>query len=528
MSSIDVTGWARLARLSLRTSRVRLLAWPAVIGFLVWVSADAVNSLYGDDPQARAAYQATASGAATRVFNGRGYALDTVGGITAYELGFYSLLVFPVVALHLAIHLTRTQETAGRFDLLTANQLGRTAPLVSAVVVLTLVIGLATGLTYVGLVVAGFDSGAVWYSGGLLLLLLSMAAVGLVVGEVATDGQGAHGWGLAVIGVLFLVRAIVDGFEADLTWLSPLGWFAEIRPFGEPQIWPLVGYALLAALLVGVAAVVNVRRDLGSGLIAPRRGPATAPPRLGTPAGLAVRLLRVTWLGWTFAAATWAFLVGAIAREMRDMIEGSPEMAAMLGAEGAEPEDLMISVGGFFVALLALGFVAHAMVRMAGEETSGRLGVVLSGRRSRASWWLGVSSTVLTLAVMLQLLGGLGLGLGLWVGTGDAGSVWKGVTLVAAFVTALLLAAALCLLLASVAARLAAVGWAIFALVMTIDFLGETLDLPDWAMELSPFQQVGRPPVEDVETMAVVVMGALAAVLLAASVLLFGRRDLAR
>jgi ABC-2 type transport system permease protein len=523
---IDTTGWIRLARLNLQTSRKRLLAWPLVTAFLIWVTAGSLPAVYST-PQAREAYQAAAGGStATRVINGRGYGLDTIGGITAYELGFYTLLVFPVVAMHLAIHLTRSQESSGRFDLLTASRLGRTAPLVSAIVVLTGVLGLTALLSYAGLLAADLGEGAAWYAAGLLVQLLAMAALGILVAQIASDGQGAHGLGLLVLGVLFLVRAIVDGVNGSATWLSPLGWFAEIRPFGEPRLWPIVAYAGLTLVLVSVAALVNVRRDLGSGLISPRPGSAVAPAGYGTPVGLSVRLLRGMWLSWTLGSLVWAVLIGALAREMRQLIEDNPQMAQVLDAQGVDPEDLMVSVGAFFIALLALGFAVHALMRLAAEETNGRLGVVLSQPLSRARWWLGSSGTVLAAATAMLLVCGLGLGVGLWVGTGEVVSVWTGLWLGAAFVTAVLLGAAVTLLLAAISPRLAGAGWAVFALVMTIDFLGPALDLPGWVLDLSPFQHVGRPPIEDVQLGGVLVMGALAAALVAASAWWFRRRDL--
>lgn len=526
MSAADVTGWPALARLTLRTSRRRLLAWPLLTGFLVWVTADQIPNLY-DTAEARAAYQSTAGeSAATRVFNGRGYGLDTVGGITAYELGFYTLVVFPVVALHLAIHLTRTQEASGRFDLLAAARLGRTAPLASAMAVLTGVLGLTALLSLLGLLASGLGDGSWWYAAALLLQLLAMAALGLLVAQVASDGQQAHGVGLTVLGILFLVRAVVDGTGSGPTWLSPLGWFAEVRPFGSPQLWPLLAYAALTVLLLGAAVALNVRRDLGGGLLEPRPGPATGSSQLGTPVGLTTRLLRGVWLGWAVGAAVWAFLLGAIAREMRELFEGNPDMQAMLGASGADPEDLMISTGGFFIGLLALGFVVQAVVRLAGEESEGRLGVLLSTRLSRTEWWLGAGLTALAGGVAVQLLAAVALGVGIWVGTGEASGMGTGIQVGLAFVSALLACGALCLLLAAASARLAAVGWAVFGLVMTLDLLGATLDLPEWVVDVSPFHLIGRPPLDPVSTTSVLLVGLVAAVMVAASLVLFRRRDL--
>ena len=241
-----------------------------------------------------------------------------------------------------------------------------------------------------------------------------------------------------------------------------------------------------------------------------------------------MRLSRGAWLGWTAATVVWGFLIGVIAREMRELVESNPEMSTMLGAQGADPEDLMISVGGFFVALLALGAVVQLVVRLAGEESTGRLGLVLASPVGRARWWLGASLTVLAAGAVLLALSAVALGLGIWVGTGEASGVVTGIEVAMSFLTAVLVCAALCLVLAAVSPRLAGAGWAVFALVMTIDLLGATLKLPQRVIDSSPFALVGRPPIEPVSTTAVVGMGLVALALLAASTGLFTRRDLAR
>lgn len=188
----------------------------------------------------------------------------------------------------------------------------------------------------------------------------------------------------------------------------------------------------------------------------------------------------------------------------------------------------MVATGGFLMALLALGFVVQAVGRLAAEESSGRLGVVLASRVSRVEWWVGAGATVLVGGVATLLLSGLALGLGVWAGTGEADAVLTGLGIGFAFVSPLLLLGALCLLLTGLSSRLAGACWALFALVLTIDFLGETLGLPGWFLELSPYQQVDRPPIDPAPVVPLVVMGLLAALVGAASVLLFRRRDLAR
>ena len=116
--SRPLAGLGGMTVLGLRTSW-RGPALVAVICIaLVVAIAVGVEGLYPARAQ-RVEYAATAgaSGIST-AFNGRGYALDTLGGITGVEVGFMGQLLFPILGVVTAIGLTRRQEEAGRTELL--------------------------------------------------------------------------------------------------------------------------------------------------------------------------------------------------------------------------------------------------------------------------------------------------------------------------------------------------------------------------------------------------------------------------
>ena len=122
--SRPLAGLGRMTVLGLRTSW-RGPALVAVICIaLVTAIAVGVEGLYPTRAQ-RVEYAATAgaSGIST-AFNGRGYALDTLGGITGVEVGFMGQILFPILGVVTAIGLTRRQEEAGR----TEPPSGRTWP----------------------------------------------------------------------------------------------------------------------------------------------------------------------------------------------------------------------------------------------------------------------------------------------------------------------------------------------------------------------------------------------------------------
>ena len=235
-----MTGLGRMTWLALRTGWPGLLATVALVVGLVTVTAGSIGALYPARAD-RLTYASTVGGSpATQAFNGRGFGLDTVGGITAYEVGFMGQLLFPALALWLAVRHTRREEEAGRTELVTSGRVGRLAPLLSAAVVLAGTVLVTGAAVLVGLVSTGLPlTGSAWYAAGVALVMGGFGSVGLLIAQLTQTTRSAHLIGLAVVTASFLVRAVVDGRTWAAVWLSPLGWLAEIRAFGEPQAWPL-------------------------------------------------------------------------------------------------------------------------------------------------------------------------------------------------------------------------------------------------------------------------------------------------
>ncbi|RJL30109.1 hypothetical protein D5H75_24625 [Bailinhaonella thermotolerans] len=128
---------------------------------------------------------------------------------------------------------------------------------------------------------------------------------------------------------------------------------------------------------------------------------------------------------------------------------------------------------------------------------------------------------------MLAVLG-LSLGLTYGLGSGDVGTHLPrvlGASL--AQLPAVWVLAAVATALFGVLPRLAAAAWGVLAAFLLFGQLGALLDLPEAVLDLSPFTHLPRLPGGDPEFTPYAVLTAIAAVLLAAGVYGFRRRDVA-
>ncbi|MFD1719703.1 ABC transporter permease [Georgenia deserti] len=521
-----LTGTIRLVRLALRTGWPGLLGAVVLAAGLVTLVAGSIEALY-PDPADRAQYAATVgSSPASEAFNGRGYGLHTVGGISAYEVGFMGQILFPVLALHLALRHTRREEEAGRTELLTAGRVGRLAPLVAGTAVLTLVCLLTGAAMAAGGVSAGLPlAGAAWYAAGNALLMLFYGAVGLVAGQLAQSARTGYLIGLVALAASYLVRALVDGLGWDAVWASPLGWTAEVRPFADPRPWPLAAFAVGAVVLSGAAVLLARRRDLGAGVVPPRRGPARGRRGLGTAAGLAWRLNRGVVLAWTVLAVVWAGVFGALTQEMADLVDANPAMLEALGVERGS--DVVTSLAVVVVILAATALAVQGFGRLGVEETQGRLGAVLATRVPRHRLWGGWSAVVALASLASLTLGCLTLGLVTWAVTDDRDALGTAAEVGLGYAVPVLFVVAVVAVLRAVGSRWSGLGWLLVGWIAVVGFLAETLRIPDWARELSPLHLVGTLPQDDADLLAVAGLAVAAVILAAGSILLFGRRDLA-
>ena len=74
--------------------------------------------------------------------------------------------------------------------------------------------------------------------------------------------------------------------------------------------------------------------------------------------------------------------------------------------------------------------------------------------------------------------------------------------------------------------RRAMLAWGVVAVIVVIDLFGAVLDLPQWALNLSPFQHVPAAPAVPVEAAPVVVLLVVAALLTALGATGLRRRDI--
>jgi ABC-2 type transport system permease protein len=330
----------------------------------------------------------------------------------------------------------------------------------------------------------------------------------------------------AVIAVAYALRAIGDVGDPVLSWLSPIGWYQAMHPYSGLRWGPALLLLGLAAAASGAAYALFGRRDFGGGVWAARPGPDRAEPSLTTALGFAWWLQRASIIGWTGGIALLGLAYGSIGDDVGTLIGDSSGSQGVFVQGGGSLVDGFYAVAIAVIALVGAGFTVSSALRPHSEEESGRVEVLLATGLTRRRWLL--AQVVVTIAGTLLVLagGGLGLGVGFGLVTGDGERIGPFLLDTVGYVAPSLVLAGLARLLYGVLPRWAYLAWAGLGLGVLMVFFGPLLRLPGWLQGLSPYHHLALVPAEPFRWLPFVALLLVAGALTAVGLVGFGRRDL--
>jgi ABC-2 type transport system permease protein len=228
---------------------------------------------------------------------------------------------------------------------------------------------------------------------------------------------------------------------------------------------------------------------------------------------LAWRLHRGLLIGWTVGFALLGLVFGGIGSSVLAIAQDSPDLGKIFGQLGGADNlvDSYFAGTAGIVGIIASCYAVQATLRLREEEQAGHAEAVLSTSVSRLTW--AGSHLLFSLLGPAVALFAEGLVAGLAYPDGSLGGLVAG-TLVQ--LPAVWVMAAVAVLLFGLLPRYAAAAWGAPALGLLMLLVGETLQLDQWLLDVSPFTHVPRLPGGDITVQPLVVLTVVAMALAAA------------
>jgi ABC-2 type transport system permease protein len=534
-----LAGTRRLARLALRRDRIQIPVWILAVA----VGTSAATAAVADEfaSEAEIADSLRQAGDSPAVLMLRGIPVGSSEGAMVNFRNFaFTLLLAGLMSTFMVVRHTRQNEETGRSELIGAASVGRHAGLAAALTV-TLAADLLFGIAVSAmLLAAGLPAGgSVAFGAACAATGMAFAGIAAMAAQIFTTSRAANSAAATAVGVAFAVRGMGDALGQTtpdgvtvtsnwLAWLSPIGWGIQVRPFGAERWWGLALPILLLIVCAATAFAIVDRRDFAAGLLAARPGPARAAQSLLRPTGLAWRLNRGSVLGWAIGSAAFGFAVGTIGDIADDDLpEGAADLMEQLAGTGAASIVDIFYAGMMNVfGVLAAGFAVQALLRLRSEEAAGHAEAVLATATARVRWVAAHLACAVGGTVAVLLAAGLAAGIADTVVGGGVGIATLTGAALAQVPAALAVAGFVVLVFGGLPRLTTTLAWIGLAVSICFGLLGDVFGLPQAVRDMSPFSHIPAIPAADPDAMPIITLAVVAAVLVAAGMALFRRRDL--
>lgn len=468
------------------------------------------------------------------------YLTNTVGSYVAWRVLGSFAVIGAIWALAVATRSLRGEEDKGRWELLLTGS--TTARRATASTLLGLYANIAAMYVIIAVCVVAIGSipsvnisphSSAFFALALVMAPLEFIAVGAFLSQLLPTRRAAARWAGIVLGVSFGLRAIAS-VSSDWVWLrniSPLGWVEQLQPMtGNDAIWlvPIIGFTVVLSL---AAVYLAGKRDLGEGILADHD---TARPRtllLRSPFSFALRMTRMTVIGWAISAAIASLLLCSLAQSATSAVSSSSSLQTTFNKIVSDQAQLAAAQTflGLIFLMLMIMVMAMAAIMVSSireDEASGQLDNFLVGPVRRLQWLGGrvaiVVAAVAFVSAVMAAAGYLGVhNQNLGVSAHDL--FLAGINMIAPCL--FIIGAGVALLgfypRATGLGLYVIIGWSFLA-----QMIGPIINAPDWVLNTSLLQHIALAPAVSPNWSAAAWLVGIGLVLGLGGALRFNRRDI--
>jgi ABC-2 type transport system permease protein len=221
-------------------------------------------------------------------------------------------------------------------------------------------------------------------------------------------------------------------------------------------------------------------------------------------------------IGWCIGLGALGVVYGSIINAIEAFVRDNPTMADFLTASGgASLIDSYLATSMHLTAVIGTAAAVQWTLRLRTEETSMRAEPVLATAVSRSEWARSHLIVALAGSVVAMMSIAVSLGGAAALATRDLAILGRVAIAALVHLPVMWLTVGLTLAVIGRLPRFAAAAWGIVAFGAVVAMFGPVLQLPGWAIDISPFEHVPLSPAESVTALPLLVLLAACAVLVA-------------
>ncbi|KTT86598.1 ABC transporter permease [Mammaliicoccus sciuri] len=523
-------GVGQLTLFYLKTHKWKMLFWILGIVVLTVIIPPTFKSMYPHQSDMQPIVETSKNPAMEAMLGPGQFEHVSVGVLFTHEMLLFTSILVAIMSILLVSKSTRGDESAGRIEMIRALPVGKVSPLISALIEMIIVNIMITILIMNILPLMNINS-VDWQ--GSIVYAVSLGSIGILFGmmtaifsQLTETSSSVTGYSITVLLLSYLVRAVGDVINEDISMVSPLGWITRTFAYSENNWWPIVITLITAIIFLMIAMILYFRRDIESGLLPSKPGKRTAHKIWLSPLGLQLKLYKVGLISWAIGMFVFGASYGSIFGELDDFIKDNEMLQQMVSGKSDHYIEAFLPTLMIIMAIVSTIPALISLYKIKNEIDTHRIELIMSRPISRIKLLCSYLVVSLFNAIFMIFIAAFGLYVAQTSVLHDPFSFWTIIKSGIVHIPAIISFVALGVVL---------LGWFnkghfIVYLYLTYTFfvvyLGQLLNIKDWLKDITPFHHIPEIPVEDMNYSGISILIILSVVLIIIGFIGFKRKDI--
>ncbi len=516
----------------LKRERLRQTLWILVFSFSLIVFVPVFENIINTSSDIQVLID-TMKNPAMVAFIGPVFVEDfyTAGSMYANYMLLFSVMIIAVMNIFLVATHTREDEEKGRLELLRSLPVGKYSN-VAAILIIAIIsnflIGLITALGFYFILPESITIiGAAVFGLSLFVVGNLFAAITFLFSQITVSNRTTISLSFLTLFVFYILRAMGDMDDNILSYLSPLGLILKTENFVNDYFYPLWIILAESVVLFLIGFLLGKDRDLGSGIIPEKSGRKNASPLLSGIGTFSFRILRTQIIIWTLVILIFAGMYASVFGDLEGYIDSSEMIRDMFIVGGDYSlTDQFISLLMIIMSMIATIPVLVFVHRTISEEKEKFTEEILAKPVSRFKYLSSFFIIGVVMAIVFQICTAVGF---YYVGQyflETIPSLNTFLTSALVYVPAILVMLGISVAIIGLFPKYTWINYLYLGYTFVAVYFGKILDLPEILAKVTPFGNVVKYPLEELEMTSSIILIGIFVVLSVVGFLGYRKRDL--